>query len=316
MILPPISCKIVSPIFCYGADQKTLEIRAESIRGAMRFWWRALHPDLVERSKNDKGETIYNYKNLYEAEAAIFGSTKTKSSVSIVKIESPQEKTKISYTPHHRSSYCKKTNENCYFKEGSNECSKSYKKNGFSGSFKITFKNNLSEGYLKNLLFIVGVLGGIGRRTRRGFGRFVVDGREVNNESINKAIESINPKWEKNKEDYLGYPFLKSYKFSQRVTYRSAYKPLLIIGEASHKFNSGYENSALGYTKGGRLASTMIAGVIPSKVNCSGFSIKGKEIKLKKEFPDSFQIINVELGHSKKGLETKKVQNFIDAINF
>ncbi|MCS3901815.1 type III-B CRISPR module RAMP protein Cmr1 [Methanococcus voltae] len=42
------NCEIISPIFCYGADKESPEIRASSIRGALRFWWRALQPELTK----------------------------------------------------------------------------------------------------------------------------------------------------------------------------------------------------------------------------------------------------------------------------
>lgn len=39
-------CETVTPMFIAGADGTTLELRAPSIKGALRFWWRALHGNL------------------------------------------------------------------------------------------------------------------------------------------------------------------------------------------------------------------------------------------------------------------------------
>ncbi len=67
-------CELVTPMFMYGEDGKTPELRPASIKGVMRFWWRAMHGNL------SLGE-------LREKESKIFGSTDKKSSFSI-KIDS------------------------------------------------------------------------------------------------------------------------------------------------------------------------------------------------------------------------------------
>ena len=66
-------CETITPIFMYGADGKTPELRPASIKGVMRFWWRAINGD------SDIGK-------LKEDESEIFGSIEKKSSFS-VKIE-------------------------------------------------------------------------------------------------------------------------------------------------------------------------------------------------------------------------------------
>jgi CRISPR-associated protein Cmr1 len=39
-------CEIITPMFMYGGDGKTLELRPSEFKGMLRFWWRALHPEL------------------------------------------------------------------------------------------------------------------------------------------------------------------------------------------------------------------------------------------------------------------------------
>jgi len=64
------TCESVTPIFMYGADGTTPELRPASIKGVMRFWWRAINGNLP-------------LKELKEKEDEIFGSTEKKSSFSI-----------------------------------------------------------------------------------------------------------------------------------------------------------------------------------------------------------------------------------------
>ncbi len=63
-------CESITPMFMYGADGKTPELRPASIKGVMRFWWRAIHGDLP----------LYKLK---KQEDEIFGSTDKRSSFSI-----------------------------------------------------------------------------------------------------------------------------------------------------------------------------------------------------------------------------------------
>lgn len=63
-------CESITPMFMYGADGKTAELRPASIKGVMRFWWRAMNGNLpLDELKKQEGE--------------IFGSMEKKSSFSI-----------------------------------------------------------------------------------------------------------------------------------------------------------------------------------------------------------------------------------------
>jgi len=63
-------CEVVTPMFLGGADGKTAELRTASIKGVLRFWWRALYggDDLTDMKKR---------------ESEIFGSTEQKSNLSL-----------------------------------------------------------------------------------------------------------------------------------------------------------------------------------------------------------------------------------------
>ncbi len=39
-------CEIITPMFLGGADGKSAELRAPTINGALRFWWRAMNGHL------------------------------------------------------------------------------------------------------------------------------------------------------------------------------------------------------------------------------------------------------------------------------
>lgn len=58
-------CKVITPMFISGANQQQAELRAPSIKGALRFWWRAMRADLAQQSLDE----------LRKREGEIFGDT-------------------------------------------------------------------------------------------------------------------------------------------------------------------------------------------------------------------------------------------------
>lgn len=56
------TCETITPMFMAGADGTTPELRAPSIKGALRFWWRALNAHL-------------DLENLKKKESEIFGGS-------------------------------------------------------------------------------------------------------------------------------------------------------------------------------------------------------------------------------------------------
>ena len=59
--------KIVTPIFMSGANQDDVELRPPSIKGVLRFWWRALAYSKFDNKMED----------LHKEEEKLFGSTRT-----------------------------------------------------------------------------------------------------------------------------------------------------------------------------------------------------------------------------------------------
>lgn len=63
-----LECEVVTPLFLGGADRKSVELRTASIKGILRFWWRAIYgSDDLDKMKKRESE--------------IFGSTDKKSNL-------------------------------------------------------------------------------------------------------------------------------------------------------------------------------------------------------------------------------------------
>ena len=62
------TCETITPMFLSGADGTTPELRAPSIKGALRFWWRAMHGHLA---KQKDGE--WDHTRLLKEDEKLFG---------------------------------------------------------------------------------------------------------------------------------------------------------------------------------------------------------------------------------------------------
>lgn len=152
-------CETITPMFLAGADGTTPELRAPSIKGALRFWWRAMNGHLqLEDTKDNNGKVII--KGMRTIEGEIFGDTSQRSKVIIICEQKEFEVVNQYKMIAHKSG-----------------ATKSFK---LDEQLNITFKliKNIDLGNgqlfnfekLKALFEIVCYLGGIGKRSRRGNG--------------------------------------------------------------------------------------------------------------------------------------------------
>lgn len=150
----------ITPMFLAGADQSKAEIRAASIKGLLRFWWRALQAES-------------DLEKLRQKEAQIFGSSDegVGGANFSIRVTQPNEKPIAVYPNpgrqdpvgyHLYSVFMQKGKERPYYPEGS--------------KFKIILSSR-DENVLKIAsasLWTLVYLGAIGTRARRGAGNMVV----------------------------------------------------------------------------------------------------------------------------------------------
>ncbi|MDI9645526.1 MAG: type III-B CRISPR module RAMP protein Cmr1 [Archaeoglobales archaeon] len=136
----------VTPLFLAGANQREPELRAPSFRGVMRFWLRALLGGVLGN----------NPQEIFKHESAVFGSTEHASPV-IVRVRHlcRPDSGEFDPLPHRKES-------------------KKFTFKGFipDQNFTLTLLSR-DEGALEQAakaLQLLCLLGGLGRRSRRGFG--------------------------------------------------------------------------------------------------------------------------------------------------
>lgn len=184
----------ITPMFMAGADGATFELRPPSIKGAMRFWWRAYYWGMNSGKKLD-------IKSMEEKEGKIFGTTSNngrKSRFSIHLRKQGLRPTTKRFPSHlitvttSRKTF--KMNILDYLAYGTYEpkikdvFSREYlpAEQSFTISLNISEETvkigetpiNIKEEVIRSFYFLA-VFGGLGAKSRNGFGSFTVMNPEV-----------------------------------------------------------------------------------------------------------------------------------------
>jgi|YNPMSStandDraft_2_1061718.scaffolds.fasta_scaffold06476_2 CRISPR-associated protein Cmr1 len=141
--------EIVTPLIMSGADRNNLELRTQSIKGILRWWYRFING----------GIKALNQLKIDEAD--IFGSQEKASKIKLKINDIPKQTT--------QAYLCMNDNRNTQNKQYDKIFRKSYNSSNF---FILTVLFN-DENIIKefeNILFFINYFGGIGSRWRRGFG--------------------------------------------------------------------------------------------------------------------------------------------------
>ncbi len=184
----------ITPMFLSGADQSKAELRAASIKGLLRFWWRTLQ---VES----------NLDRLREKESKVFGSSDEKtgggSSFAIrIAHEGVLETTNADFPKHNIIVTSKgksfPVNVLEYMAYGPCSYDKVKKKNVIvrkyiSGGFKFSlhisiFKQEFLNEILK-AMYVFDLFGGVGSKSRNGFGSFLITNKD---ECFNSIANDIS----------------------------------------------------------------------------------------------------------------------------
>jgi len=175
----------ITPMFLSGANQSKAELRAASIKGLLRFWWRAL------QAESDLNE-------LRKKEAKIFGSSEEGvggSSFSIRVTYNDELRCSTDDLPKHNITVTSKSRGQSfpvnileYLAYGPCTYNKDKKRNvivreyiepGFNFTIRI---NIVTEAFMEEILqtmLVFDLFGGIGSKSRNGYGSFCIKNREA-----------------------------------------------------------------------------------------------------------------------------------------
>jgi len=176
--------RIVTPMFLGNADQKAISLRPPSIKGALRFWWRALN---WGRCLQEAGAESAALKLLHRQEAHLFGSAadeagsgqgrfllRVNRQPALAPLETvwPQNNTGSGYLGYGLMATADKPH-----REGLRE--------GGEFGLELRFKPNTPDTDVDAIiqtLRVWSLFGGLGSRARRGFGSVTL--LELNGEDM------------------------------------------------------------------------------------------------------------------------------------
>ncbi|MBM3711863.1 MAG: type III-B CRISPR module RAMP protein Cmr1 [Actinobacteria bacterium] len=252
MLKKTFQCEVITPMFLGGADQQP-ELRPPSIRGAMRWWFRALYGGhLYSTSRNLIDE-------LKRKEKEIFGDT-SQQSLFDIKIKSSINDNDIE-THNFRNPYFRYLSYGLYQMGSDSPPSRKYIKPNKTFTVEMKFRTN--EEKIKKLVcgtfWMLTYFGNIGSRSRRGLGSFnivnssyeylpIVSDFNSLQEGINKIISNdyfgitrspltINPEF-----PILHPNFWQGFLLSK--TFNNSVDALKDIGEKLRKFREDKSTSA------------------------------------------------------------------------
>lgn len=240
------TCKVITPMFLAGADGQTPELRAPSIKGAMRFWWRALNGELVKEGKDNE---MWDHSDLSAKESKIFGNTNHKSSFSIktsweykVEKQLPLPDSGIPVGRYDNDIF-KFMTYGLWDHKNSPKNSPPKKRKYFEPESRFTLKILIrdtihKEDILKSLYALV-QFGGIGAKARNGFGSFTLNEIDV----LNKyQISDLSPQIEI--RDYSCFSkHSREYEIGEKKTWeKSLAEALKLYVSVKNKFDGSKKN--------------------------------------------------------------------------
>ena len=166
--------RIVTPMFIGDAEQKATGISPASVKGALRFWWRALNWGQIRKKFGSNEEGLCE---LHKQEGALFGSAADKGpgqAMFMLRVKQPKTRNVNDWPTSDspsvylgmglRGSGSKKNNNLQPHRQAIQE--------GGDFNVEITFKSGAEsrKQELLDTLKAFGYFGGLGGRSRRGFG--------------------------------------------------------------------------------------------------------------------------------------------------
>lgn len=224
-------CEVITPLFLGGAEEGSAELRPASVKGALRFWWRAVY-----------GHTFDSIEEMYSKESEIFGSTENKSAFSISIIDqnitisdTPDKKGIRTFSVHGHSlsimdylcygvcQYDRDVKGNVYKVKSINPGSKF--------KMKFDFYNTENKEEVITALYCLSKYGGLGAKSRNGLGSIYIS----NLKDI--GLGKINELSQQSFTSFSGESKLFN-KFKEHQTWQQAFSD---IGLAYHKARTTIE---------------------------------------------------------------------------
>lgn len=269
--------KIITPMFLSGANQQKTEdgIRPPSVKGTLRFWWRALNWEKFRSKATSDEEAL---KLLHQEESCLFGASANN--------EGQGQGCFLLNICHNVLSTTEKDTEHPEFKQQQNDAAR-YLGYGlmvaFNNKKKMLKAGQLERGCINenqtftvNLIFkgtviqsvrdaliVMGMIGGLGSRARHGMGSIALQQIYENGENIWNIPQTVDEYIAELKRilktscTIQNFPpfsaFSKHTRVDKLFKANNPYQILNLFGKAMLMYRSaGYHGKILGENSEGR----------------------------------------------------------------
>jgi len=219
--------KIITPMFIGDANQELTSLRPPSIKGALRFWWRALN-----WGRYFKSDIAQALRDLHEQEGKLFGQAARDG------VDGGQARflLQVSEQPKliRETDWPKNQTGSGYLGYGLMKDHTQAHREGFKENTKFSlsliFKPKTSQAdidSIKETLEVWGLLGGLGARSRRGFGSISDSSNHLDEAEYIKKINTLLDKYQHITDDppYTAFSQHASFKIiSSESTARFAHQ--------------------------------------------------------------------------------------------
>lgn len=286
-----LKATVVSPIFSSGADNRKLELRPTEWKALMRtvFRWASVTQET---------------KQLYQEESELFGGADKKSHASPIRIQLVENNISVE-TGHLVKREGKKKAQHEFYVPGS--------------QFSIVLRKYLEQGkslaWYEEMLKLSTVLGGVGKRSRRGRGVITFEAMPETKEDLliwlTERLNGLNKRqtYVIKQDEIVNKAFLKPFRrpviekilIGKEIGNVLAY--LCDVDLAAHEVKGSHQSVYLTGSGKGRFASSLIISVVQTG-NKKFYPIYTFLKSVKKNGPIKFKVDDREVFHGK--LEVKK----------
>ncbi|MBB1126675.1 type III-B CRISPR module RAMP protein Cmr1 [Thiospirillum jenense] len=246
--------QIVTPMFIGDADHSPNDgIRPPSIKGALRFWWRALNWGRYLHEARDESKAL---QLLHQQEARLFGiaadGKETGQSLCLLRVTSNVRRLKKTQLPEAKSGHQYLLGLGLYhFKDKYLREARSTGEVQINVRFHPNTQPNERQSVAEALLML-GLLGGLGSRARKGFGALAIqmfDGADIKVPTNTNEMIAVLKKLTADRLDAM--PPYTAFSMRSRIdliseTKRDAWQLLGEIGSNMQLYRSFGQNGKVG----------------------------------------------------------------------
>ena len=195
-----VDCEVITPMFLGNANQEA-EWRPEPLKGLFRYWWRILHSALPQVGQTDMRELLHEESALFgfagDNEAA--GSGKSLVGITVLGAEKPcVEKFPFVETIDHPETDRGKIDPLLYLAGiglmQNGQVKHPYFRPSSCFSFYVDFPEKDSDS-INGVLALLQAFGGLGGRSRNGWGSFQVVRGGLEREDVLRVLGEATRNW-------------------------------------------------------------------------------------------------------------------------